>query len=67
MLPLNKQGIIKECKSKGETKRFLESHGLIPGVPIAVISEIEGNLIVSVKGAKIALNKGIAQQLLVQI
>ncbi len=67
MLPLHKEGTISECRAKGETKKFLESHGMVPGASISVLTEINGDLIVMVKGSKLALNKGVAQQLLVQI
>jgi len=66
MLPPGKEAIINICKAKESTKKFLEGLGIIPGVPVSVISEINGNLILNVKGARLAINKGIAQQLLVR-
>lgn len=65
MLPIGKEAIINVCKAKEVTKKFLEGLGVIPGVSISVVSEIGGNLIVCVKGSRLALNKGVAQQLLV--
>lgn len=67
MLPLGKEAIINVCKAKDATKKFLEGLGIIPGASISVISEMSGNLIVCVKGSRLALNKGVAQQLLVQV
>ncbi len=67
MLPLGKEAVINSCRAKEETRRFLEGLGLIPGVSVSVVSEISGNLIVSVKGSRVALSKGIAQQLTVQM
>ncbi|MCX7709313.1 MAG: ferrous iron transport protein A [Clostridia bacterium] len=67
MLSPGKEAVINACRAKDSTKKFLEGLGIIPGVSISVISEMSGNLIVSVKGARLALNKGIAQQLLVKI
>jgi ferrous iron transport protein A len=66
MLIPGKEAIVNACKAKNSTKKFLEGLGIMPGVPISVISEMGGNLIVCVKGARLALSKGIAQQLLVQ-
>jgi ferrous iron transport protein A len=66
MLAPGKEAIINACKAKDATKKFLEGLGIMPGVSISVISEMSGNLIVSVKGSRLALNKGVAQQLLVQ-
>jgi ferrous iron transport protein A len=67
MLPPGKEAIINICRAKDSTKKFLEGLGILPGVTISVISEMDGNLIVCVKGSRLALNKGIAQQLLVQV
>lgn len=67
MLTPGVEAIINVCKAKEKTKKFLEGLGIVPGASISVISEMGGDLIVNVKGSRLALNKGIAQQLLVKI
>ncbi len=67
MLTPGKEAIINVCKAKDSTKKFLEGLGIIPGVSISVVSEMSGNLIVSVKGSRLALNKAVAGQLLVKM
>lgn len=67
MLAPGKEAIINICKSRDATKKFLEGLGIIPGASISIISEMNGNLIVSVRGSRLALNKGLAQQLFVQV
>ncbi len=67
MLPPGKDAIVNACRAKDATRKFLEGLGIIPGAQIAVISEMSGNLIVNVKGARVALSKGLAQQLLVEV
>lgn len=67
MLSPGREAKIIVCKAKDSTKKFLEALGIIPGVTISVISEMKGNLIVCVKGSRLALNKGVAHQLLVQV
>ncbi len=67
MLMPGVEAVINICKAKETTKKFLEGLGIIPGAPISVISEMGGDLIVSVKGARLALNKGVAQQLIVRV
>jgi ferrous iron transport protein A len=67
MLTVGKEAVINGCRAKDDTRKYLENLGIVPGVPISVISEMGGNLIVSVKGSRIALNKGIAQQLIVNM
>ena len=65
MLPIGKEAVIDRCRAKESTKKFLEGLGIIPGVALSVISEINGNMIISIKGTRIALSKGLAQQLTV--
>jgi ferrous iron transport protein A len=67
MLPIGKEAVINECRAKETTRKFLEGLGIIPGVSVSIISEIKGNLIISVKGSRLALNRGVAQQLMVQL
>lgn len=66
MLPIGKEAIINSCHAKDITRKFLEGLGILPGVAISIISEMNGDIIVNVKGARIALNKGIASQLIVK-
>lgn len=65
MLPVGQEAVIKVCRAKGKTKKFIEGLGIIPGTSISVISEMGGNLIISIKGTRIAINRSIAQQLIV--
>lgn len=67
MLSLGKSAMIKECRAKDSTKKFLEGLGMVPGTQITVISENGGNLIVSVKDSRLAISKGVAQQLWVVV
>lgn len=67
MLSPGKEAKVNVCRSKDTTKKFLEGLGIIPGVTISVISEFSGNLIVSIKGSRLALNRGVAQQVMVQV
>ncbi len=66
MLPLGQEAVVNVCRAKGKTKKFLEELGIIPGASISVISEMSGNLIVCIKGTRIAINRSIAQQLMVK-
>lgn len=67
MLPIGKEAVINECRAKDTTRKFLEGLGLIPGVSVSIVSEMQGNLIINVKGSRLALNRGVAQQLMVRI
>ncbi len=65
MLSIGKEAKINVCRVADTTRKYLEGLGIIPGVSISVISEISGNLIISIKGSRIAISQGIAQQLMV--
>ena len=56
---------IMAVRGRGETKRFLESMGFVEGAEITVVSEFDGNLIVNVKDARIALSKVMAAKIMI--
>ena len=56
---------IMAVRGGGETKRFLESMGFVEGAEITVESEFDGNLIVNVKDARVALSKVTAGKIMI--
>ena len=56
---------IKKITGNAETKKFLNSLGFVIGEGIIIVSDLGGNLIVNIKGARIALDKGMASRILV--
>lgn len=67
MLPPGQEAIIRDCKASEATRKFLEGLGIVPGASITVVSETGGNLIVNVKGSRLALSKGVAGQLYITL
>ncbi|SHI92663.1 ferrous iron transport protein A [Geosporobacter subterraneus DSM 17957] len=67
MLPIGKEAVVNKCVAKEATKKFLEGLGILPGTAISVLAEVNGDLIVCIKGSRVALNKGVAQQLFVRV
>lgn len=70
MLPLlmakaGEANVISAVRGRRETVRFLESMGFVSGAAITVISELDGNLIVSVKDARVALSKTMAAKIFI--
>lgn len=70
MMPLTLAGIgernvIGRVGGNEETRRFLGNLGIINGAEITVISAIGGNVIVSVKDSRVALNESMARHILV--
>lgn len=54
---------IAAVRGKNEIKRHLENMGFVEGTNITVITEFDGNLIVSVKDARVALSKNMASKI----
>ena len=56
---------IKKVGGKAETRQFLENLGFVPGSPITIITEISGNVIVSVKESRVAISREMARNIMV--
>lgn len=57
--------LIKKINGKEEVRRFLENLGFIAGAEVSVISKISGNVIVQIKGSRVAISKEMAQKIIV--
>ena len=56
---------IKKIGGKEEIKHFLEGLGFVVGTMVSVVAEMNGNVIVNVKGSRIAISKEMANKILV--
>lgn len=56
---------IKKVGGKEETRRHLENLGFVVGATVQVVSEIQGNMIVNIKDARVAIGKDMAQKIIV--
>ena len=70
MMPLtfaekDKEAIIKKINGTPEIRQHLADMGFVVGGGVTVITSIDGNLIVSVKGARIALNNSMANKIII--
>ena len=54
---------IKMVQGKDETRKFLGSLGFTAGESVTVVSENGGNLILSIKNSRIALDRSMAQRI----
>lgn len=58
--------VITEFKGQEEMKRHLQDLGFIKGERVRVIGENAGGMILVIKGVKIALNRGLANKIIVE-
>ena len=70
MMPLamaetGRENTILRVGGKEETRRFLENLGFVTGSRVTVVSEINGNVIVSVKNSRVAISREMANNIMV--
>ena len=70
MMPLlfadvGEESIIRKVGGSPEMKKHLEDLGFVAGGTVTVISAINGNLIVSVKGTRVAVSREMAGKIMV--
>lgn len=56
---------IARITGKEETRRHLENLGFVEGADVTVVSSLSGNLIVSVKDARVAISRAVANKIIV--
>jgi ferrous iron transport protein A len=67
-LSMVKEGEINTiCKvgGKEETRKFLENLGFVSGGEVTVVSQINGSIIVNVKGSRVAIGRDMANKVMV--
>lgn len=70
MIPLTLANTGEECTIKkvggnSDTKRFLEGLGFVAGGAVTIVNELGGNVIVNIKGSRVAVSKEMAQRIMV--
>ncbi len=56
---------IKKITGKDEVRQHLSELGFVVGASITVVSKIGGNMILQVKDSRIALDRGMANRIMV--
>ena len=65
MARVGEENFIKKVGGKPETRQFLEKLGFVPGTHVTIITEISGNVIVSVKECRVAISREMAAKIMV--
>lgn len=70
MMPLilaseGEENIIKKIGGSSEVKKHLENLGFVVGGNVKVVTTVNGNLIVNVKEARVAISKEMAQRIMI--
>ena len=64
MARVGDKGTVVSISGREETKRFLAGLGFTPGTEVKAVSEASGNVILDVKGSKIAIDRKMASKIL---
>ena len=56
---------IKRITGKDETSRFLASLGFVEGECVTIVNEIAGNVILNIKDTRVALDKSMANRIMI--
>lgn len=56
---------IRKITGKDEVRRHLIELGFVAGERVTIVSEFNGNLILSIKNSRVALDKSMANRILV--
>ena len=59
------ENVIKRIGGKPEVKKHLEDLGFVVGGTVTVVTTLNGNVIVNVKEARIAISREMAQKIMV--
>ena len=65
MAQVGETNIIRKITGRDEVRQHLAEIGVVVGEEVRVVSELGGNLILSVKDSRVALDKSMAMRILV--
>ena len=70
MMPLlmanhGEKNVIKKITGKDEVRQHMAELGFVVGETVTVISQVGGNMIVGIKGSRIAIDRGMAGRIMV--
>ena len=65
MAQVGETNIIRKITGRDEVRKHLAEIGFVVGEEVRVVSELGGNLILSVKDSRVALDKSMAMRILV--
>jgi len=65
MAKAGEENSIKKVGGREETRQFLKNLGFVPGAHITIITKISGNVIVSIKESRVAINSEMASKIMI--
>lgn len=62
---MNTVYVVKRVTGNDEVRKHLSTLGFVEGAEVQVVQSIDGNLIVEVKGVRVALDESLARRVIV--
>lgn len=62
---VGEENIVKKVSGKAEVRAHLENLGFVAGAAVTVITSLGGNIIVRVKGSRVAISREMAGKIIV--
>ncbi len=59
------RGTIVRISGKESVRRYLSELGFLPGTMIGVVNTVKGNIIVDIKGSRVAIDAAMASKIIV--
>lgn len=66
MADIGKKYVIRRIRGKDEVVRFIENLGFVAGAEVIVVAQMHGNIIVNVKGSRVAVGRDMAGKIIVE-
>ena len=57
------EGCVKRIAGRDDTRRFLESLGLVPGGRVTMVYSMGDNVILGIRGTRIAISRKLADRI----
>ena len=64
LAPIGTPSVIRKIIGKDDVRQHLAELGFVAGQEVTVVSSLNGNLIINVKGSRIALDQKMAQRVM---
>ena len=70
MMPLSladtgQENIVRKVGGNPEIKKHLENLGFVAGADVSIVNRLGGNVIVSVKGSRVAISREMAMRIMI--
>ena len=65
MAPIGETFVVQKITGKDEIRQHLAELGFVIGTSVKVVNSISGNLIIQVKDCRVALNKEMANRIII--